>query len=75
MVEITHSGAKEPKIMEQFSGGCQYGAVRFHVAGPLGKAGIYHCRMCQKAFGSWVRPWFQFQPETPHPDQYTEHWP
>ena len=56
MVEIAESGAKEPKIMEQFSGGCQCGAVRFHVASPLGKAGICHCRMCQKAFGSWGAP-------------------
>jgi hypothetical protein len=36
-----------------FSGGCQCGAVRFHIDGPLGKASICHCRMCQKAFGSW----------------------
>lgn len=36
-----------------FSGGCQCGAVRFHATGKLGKAGICHCRMCQKAFGSW----------------------
>jgi hypothetical protein len=36
-----------------FTGGCQCGAVRYRVNGPLGKAGICHCRMCQKAFGSW----------------------
>jgi hypothetical protein len=36
-----------------FSGGCQCGVVRFHVTGALGKAGICHCRMCQKAFGNW----------------------
>ncbi len=35
------------------SGGCQCGAVRYHVSGQLGHAGICHCRMCQKAFGSW----------------------
>lgn len=35
------------------SGGCQCGAVRYRIAGPLGPAGICHCRMCQKAFGSW----------------------
>jgi hypothetical protein len=35
------------------SGGCQCGAVRYRVAGPLGKAGICHCRMCQKAFGNF----------------------
>jgi hypothetical protein len=36
-----------------WSGGCQCGAVRFHFAGIPAKAGICHCRMCQKAFGSW----------------------
>jgi hypothetical protein len=35
------------------TGGCQCGAVRYAISGPLGKAGICHCRMCQKAFGSW----------------------
>ena len=35
------------------TGGCQCGAVRYRVDGPLGRAGICHCRMCQKAFGSW----------------------
>ncbi len=35
------------------SGGCQCGAVRYHVKGKLGDASICHCRMCQKAFGSW----------------------
>lgn len=36
---------------EQASGGCQCGAVRFRVAGALGRASIRHCRMCQKATG------------------------
>jgi hypothetical protein len=36
-----------------WSGGCQCGAVRFHFEGVPAKAGICHCRMCQKAFGSW----------------------
>jgi hypothetical protein len=35
------------------TGGCQCGAIRYRIDGPLGKAGICHCRMCQKAFGSW----------------------
>lgn len=35
------------------SGGCQCGAVRYQITGPLGQADICHCRMCQKAFGSW----------------------
>ena len=36
-----------------FTGGCQCGAVRYRIDGSLGRAGICHCRMCQKAFGSW----------------------
>jgi hypothetical protein len=36
-----------------YSGGCQCGAVRYRIDGPLGKAGICHCRMCQKAFGNF----------------------
>lgn len=32
---------------------CQCGAVRYRIDGQLGPAGICHCRMCQKAFGSW----------------------
>jgi hypothetical protein len=35
------------------SGGCQCGSIRYRIDGPLGMAGICHCRMCQKAFGSW----------------------
>jgi hypothetical protein len=34
------------------SGGCQCGAVRFR-ASKFGRASICHCRMCQKAFGSF----------------------
>jgi hypothetical protein len=37
-------------------GGCQCGAVRFEVAGPLGNASVCHCRMCQKAFGNVFAP-------------------
>jgi hypothetical protein len=37
------------------SGGCQCGAVRFHV-GRLGRSTICHCRMCQKAFGGFFGP-------------------
>ena len=33
--------------------GCQCGAVRFVVETPLGRASICHCRMCQKATGSF----------------------
>lgn len=33
------------------SGGCQCGAIRFHVTAMLDNAHICHCRMCQKAVG------------------------
>lgn len=36
-----------------YTGGCQCGAVRYLIEGALGDASICHCRMCQKAFGSW----------------------
>lgn len=39
--------------MTGYSGGCQCGAVRFHISGELGLASICHCRMCQKAFGGY----------------------
>jgi len=42
----------ETPMTERWTGGCQCGAVRFAVEGPLGRASICHCRMCQKAFGS-----------------------
>lgn len=38
------------------SGGCQCGAVRFHVEGALGEASVCHCRMCQKASGNIMLP-------------------
>jgi hypothetical protein len=38
------------------TGGCQCGQVRYRVEGALGRASICHCRMCQKAFGSWGAP-------------------
>lgn len=41
---------------EVHTGGCQCGAVRFRVDGPLGTASICHCRMCQKAFGAFYAP-------------------
>jgi hypothetical protein len=36
-------------------GGCQCGSVRYTIA-ELGRATICHCRMCQKAFGSFFGP-------------------
>ncbi len=41
---------------ETMTGGCQCGAVRFSAALPLGRASLCHCRMCQKAFGSFFAP-------------------
>jgi hypothetical protein len=35
------------------TGGCQCGAVRYRVTGPLGNCGVCHCRMCQKASGNF----------------------
>ena len=42
--------------MPILTGGCQCGAVRYRFEGQRGDAGICHCRMCQKAFGSWGAP-------------------
>ena len=36
------------------SGGCQCGALRYAFNGPLETTDICHCRMCQKAFGSFA---------------------
>lgn len=41
---------------QHHSGGCQCGAIRYRIDGPLGRAGFCHCRMCQKAFGSFGAP-------------------
>ncbi len=39
-----------------YTGGCQCGAVRFRVEGTLGDPSVCHCRMCQKASGSFYLP-------------------
>jgi hypothetical protein len=36
-----------------YSGGCQCGKIRYNYSGDLLDPSICHCRMCQKAFGSW----------------------
>ncbi|MGQ0485474.1 MAG: GFA family protein [Hyphomicrobiales bacterium] len=38
---------------QRATGGCQCGAVRYAIAGPLNDPHICHCRMCQKAFGNY----------------------
>lgn len=38
------------------TGGCQCGAVRYAIGGPLTHAHICHCRMCQKAAGNYFMP-------------------
>ena len=48
-------------MTESFSGGCQCGAVRFRVQGPVHHASICNCRMCQKAFGNLMAPFASFK--------------
>ena len=38
------------------TGGCQCGAVRYALLSEQTNASICHCRMCQKAFGSYFAP-------------------
>lgn len=38
------------------TGGCQCGAVRYALYAPPQGPHICHCRMCQKAFGSYFAP-------------------
>lgn len=41
------------RIETEASGGCQCGAVRYHVTALLDTSHICHCRMCQKAAGNF----------------------
>ncbi|HEY0596591.1 GFA family protein [Sphingopyxis sp.] len=41
------------RIETEASGGCQCGAVRWHVSAVLDSSHICHCRMCQKAAGNF----------------------
>lgn len=43
-------------MTETRSGGCQCGAVRYRVHGPLSDPHLCHCRMCQKAAGNYFMP-------------------
>ncbi len=42
----------------RMTGGCQCGAVRYALHEPPTGPHICHCRMCQKAFGSFFAPFF-----------------
>jgi hypothetical protein len=42
----------------RLTGGCQCGAVRYALHEPPTNPHICHCRMCQKAFGSFFAPLF-----------------
>ncbi len=44
------------RIDIELSGGCQCGAVRYHATQRHDNAHICHCRMCQKAMGSFFAP-------------------
>jgi hypothetical protein len=50
-------------MASELSGGCQCGAVRFRVAGPVARANICNCRMCQKALGNLFGAWAEFDSE------------
>lgn len=43
-------------MTEDYTGGCQCGAVRYRFSTKPGGAHICHCRMCQKAFGGFYAP-------------------
>src|SRR6187549_4020484 len=49
---------------QRLAGGCQCGAVRYAFEGPPDSIAICHCRMCQKAVGSIVWPFFTVQRES-----------
>ena len=45
--------SKATSDKRRITGGCQCGAVRYEIDGPLENPHICHCRMCQKAFGNY----------------------
>ena len=47
-------------MSDVFTGGCQCGAVRYRVEGPVKHASICNCRMCQKALGNLIAPFVSF---------------
>lgn len=46
-------------LAQPMTGGCQCGAVRYRVGGPVTLAGVCHCRMCQKAGGNFGMAFFR----------------
>jgi hypothetical protein len=48
--------AEERRMSEAPTGGCQCGAVRYALHTRPDNPHICHCRMCQKAFGSFFAP-------------------
>lgn len=48
----------EENMSQRMTGGCQCGAIRYAIHGPITDKAICHCRMCQKAVGSVVWPFF-----------------
>lgn len=53
MSDASGSTAGSPFVL---TGGCQCGAVRYGLKSQPAEASICHCRMCQKAFGSYFAP-------------------
>ncbi len=47
----------------RLTGGCQCGAVRYALHEPPTNPHICHCRMCQKAFGSFFAPFCCVPPD------------
>lgn len=43
-------------MIQIHTGGCQCGAVRYRATGEIGFPHVCHCRMCQKAAGSYFMP-------------------
>ncbi len=43
-------------MTETHTGGCQCGAIRYRAEGEIGFPHVCHCRMCQKAAGSYFMP-------------------
>ena len=45
------------------TGGCLCGAVRYEIAGTLGRTGHCHCSMCRKSHGAAFVTWAMVEPE------------